>query len=208
MTRRVYTDLRTIIQTLDQHYLVVTRQELFQGANQLSERYNPISMEFKAFITRHRQLHSTFAAAGQEISELGKIQYLTTATDHDPALRDCSNMYFTAVPKLSDQRFNDLATRLINIIANRPSQGTNDFAGAVQSTTQSDIEALRREVIELQRQLRAKPQLNGVPKPKCYCWTHGSCAHSSAECNSRANGHKPEASFNNRMGGSSKRLDK
>ena len=36
-----------------------------------------------------------------------------------------------------------------------------------------------------------------------YCWTHGACAHGSNECKSPTDGHKSEATFENKMGGSS-----
>lgn len=35
-----------------------------------------------------------------------------------------------------------------------------------------------------------------------YCWSHGACAHSSARCRSKKEGHKDEATFANKMGGS------
>ena len=35
-----------------------------------------------------------------------------------------------------------------------------------------------------------------------YCWTHGGCNHTSSECNARANGHKENATFDDRKGGS------
>ena len=35
-----------------------------------------------------------------------------------------------------------------------------------------------------------------------YCWTHGACNHTSAECMQRANGHQANATKDNRMGGS------
>ena len=35
-----------------------------------------------------------------------------------------------------------------------------------------------------------------------YCWTHGACAHDSTSCNTPAEGHKNEATFDNKMGGS------
>ncbi len=39
-----------------------------------------------------------------------------------------------------------------------------------------------------------------------YCWTHGLCHHHSKDCRMKANGHKNEATVDNRMGGSSKNL--
>lgn len=39
-----------------------------------------------------------------------------------------------------------------------------------------------------------------------YCWTHGACAHDSKDCkpNTKANGHKDDATLANKMGGSTK----
>ena len=34
-----------------------------------------------------------------------------------------------------------------------------------------------------------------------YCWSHGACAHDSADCKSPKPGHKKEATFENKMGG-------
>ena len=35
-----------------------------------------------------------------------------------------------------------------------------------------------------------------------YCWTHGGCNHSSADCSRQAEGHKADATFTARKGGS------
>ena len=35
-----------------------------------------------------------------------------------------------------------------------------------------------------------------------YCWTHGACNHASGDCSRKAPGHRDEATFANRMGGS------
>ena len=34
-----------------------------------------------------------------------------------------------------------------------------------------------------------------------YCWTHGLCSHNGRECNNPMQGHQPEATLENRMGG-------
>mgnify|MGYP001810554257 CR=1 FL=1 len=41
--------------------------------------------------------------------------------------------------------------------------------------------------------------------PRMYCWSHGACAHSSADCNNRAPGHQTTATFTNMQGGSTNR---
>ena len=37
-----------------------------------------------------------------------------------------------------------------------------------------------------------------------YCWTHGVCTHTSDGCKTGARGHKKEATYQNKMGGSTK----
>ena len=38
-----------------------------------------------------------------------------------------------------------------------------------------------------------------------YCWSHGACAHESKDCFSKKQGHQDQATFNNKMGGSTTR---
>ena len=49
-------------------------------------------------------------------------------------------------------------------------------------------------------------QRPGVPRRRRnvsnYCWSHGACAHTSAECQNKRTGHQDAATFNNKMGGS------
>ena len=40
----------------------------------------------------------------------------------------------------------------------------------------------------------------------CYCWTHGACGHTREECRTRADGHQMTATFQNRMGGSTRNV--
>ena len=37
-----------------------------------------------------------------------------------------------------------------------------------------------------------------------YCWTHGACAHSSNECSNKKPGHQDNATFSNKLGGSTR----
>ena len=39
------------------------------------------------------------------------------------------------------------------------------------------------------------------PRERKYCWTHGLCNHNGRECNHPAQGHQPDATLENRMGG-------
>jgi len=54
---------------------------------------------------------------------------------------------------------------------------------------------------------RGRPNETANKKPqRFYCWSHGACAHSSAECNTKLPGHDSTATFHNMQGGSTKNL--
>ena len=63
------------------------------------------------------------------------------------------------------------------------------------------------------RNVRRRPRPSTGPRPgqptrplpariNKYCWTHGRCNHTSSSCESKAPGHKNEATMENKMGGS------
>jgi PPE-repeat protein len=45
-----------------------------------------------------------------------------------------------------------------------------------------------------------------VPDTSKYCWTHGACAHQSADCRTKATGHQDAATLSNKMDGSTRNL--
>jgi hypothetical protein len=203
---------------MDNNYLEVTRQELIEATNTLMERYSP-TRDFKAHLTKHRQIHFTFQQAGQPLSEMDKVRHLAASVENDQEARSCIQMYFTAFPNLAGQNFNGLATRLDTMMANRPPPTVAEFLGAStspftstsheylgasmsSSTSASQLaqenDRLRRELQEIRNALKTQRQ------PKAYCWTHGPCGHESKQCVERAEGHKEEATFKNRMGGRSR----
>jgi hypothetical protein len=51
---------------------------------------------------------------------------------------------------------------------------------------------------------RGNPINNRNSTARKYCWSHGACAHNGTECNTKATGHKNEATFTNMMGGSTR----
>ena len=59
---------------------------------------------------------------------------------------------------------------------------------------QSDISSDSSE----RKQLQPKKRID-ISK---YCWTHGAWGHISKDCKRKTTGHKDEATFANRMGGS------
>jgi hypothetical protein len=82
VTQRYHNGLAIILQTLDVHYMDVTRQELIEAQNTLTERYSPLR-DFKA----HHEAPTDpphFYAGSQALSEMDKVKYLAAGVDHDP----------------------------------------------------------------------------------------------------------------------------
>jgi hypothetical protein len=48
---------------------------------------------------------------------------------------------------------------------------------------------------------RGRGPSNAGPRVLKYCWSHGGCNHTGAECNTPAQGHQVNATFANKMGG-------
>eukprot|EP00957_Ditylum_brightwellii_P138768 10577841-Ditylum_brightwellii.AAC.1 len=46
--------------------------------------------------------------------------------------------------------------------------------------------------------------VNTSPNMRKYCWTHGACYHWGPDCWSKAEGHQDAATFQNKLGGSTK----
>ena len=79
----------------------------------------------------------------------------------------------------------------------------------------NDVETLQRTITSLQMQLTSmmnnqqnvnrNPRRNRNNNCNAYCWTHGKTRnplHTSKTCRNRAEGHKEEATLDNKMGGS------
>ena len=105
-----------------------------------------------------------------------------------------------------------------NAMQGDPLQALNNLANATAADREtmanltSTINSLTLQLAETNTKLNdalaeiqaLKNSKKGKEKPKFdkYCWTHGvKCGHSSRECNKRAEGHKEEATEDNKMGG-------
>ena len=127
----------------------------------------------------YHQANATIAALGNEIASIRTevIDSINSLSVRDPSPSSDQHMLAT----VSNQ------TALISAIQDLQSQirdlaAINNSISNNRSTNNSN---------RWRRQNRSK-----------YCWTHGACAHSSRECNSPAEGHQNEATFEDKMGGS------
>eukprot|EP00957_Ditylum_brightwellii_P186056 14165563-Ditylum_brightwellii.AAC.1 len=60
----------------------------------------------------------------------------------------------------------------------------------------------RRGGEQKRKRQQQQQQQQYQPRTNRYCWTHGGCNHFGSSCCTPAQGHQPNATFQNKMGGS------
>jgi len=73
------------------------------------------------------------------------------------------------------------------------------------NATSTDLMAILKQMQEEIKTLKGttnNPTRRNRRNFSKYCWTHGACSHSSAQCRMKKEGHKDEATKENKMGGS------
>ena len=206
----VIRDPKEMIKRLDAEYLIVTQQDVDMMISALCAPYDK-NVDFKSFVTSHKDIHRSLLKANQPMPEYLKIRYLTDTVRNVPALQGAIDRYFDEVPDMKNQTYAGLSIKLANFVANRgDSITTSAFAGAATASLQAQLNESRRENAVMRRQLdelSLKPAaVPSGPRPnraKQYCWTHGMKYHSSAECfeHARKPGHQVSATERNKMGG-------
>jgi hypothetical protein len=102
-----------------------------------------------------------------------------------------------------------------------PAQGQENIPPVptpVANATMSNGDTVQLQMLEIIKSLqndvkalKAKPTNNSTTSNKTmrkrtniskYCWSHGACTHSSTECNRKKPGHQDNATFSNKLGGS------
>ena len=66
------------------------------------------------------------------------------------------------------------------------------------------IEKAQEDITNMHKILATNTGKKKENKNRKCCWSHGSCFHAGKQCTARKEGHKEEATFNNKMGGSAK----
>ena len=89
---------------------------------------------------------------------------------------------------------------------------TSSEEEVASNAMKSDMEECKKWVEKLQNDVKEIYQLLATfqketkrpNKNRQCCWTHGSCFRSSKQCTGKADGHKEEATYRNRMGGATR----
>ena len=104
-------------------------------------------------------------------------------------------------PAPSMNSTNDTNAQLLRVLQQMQEQLTtlsNPNNGRTNGRTRND-NSQRSMNRDQRNQPRTPRSRSNISK---YCWTHGACAHDSRDCNNKAPGHKDDATFANKLGGS------
>jgi hypothetical protein len=132
-----------------------------------------------------------------------------------------ANLVQQIVTGLRDQSINDNPPPTTDTIADTAAAHHNANATQQNQTMLTQMQEMQATLLALQNQAppqqnnnhggrsgrggRGRSQGRGGRPTQQYCWSHGSCHHSSANCTNKATGHKTEATFQNMLEGSKKR---
>ena len=191
VTRRLITDPLTgtrnvTIQDIDARLFaahgILSPSDLRANEASLREPYHP-DRPIREHTSTHQELHAIAQANGNPISDAQQVDFLITS------LRPCGlfngriDHWVIAFPTVALQRFQDLADALHLYADNRTPDLTTSSAGYSAA-------------------VRPALDVSSTSRLKAYCWSHGTCSHSSKDCTKRKIGHEDTASFANTKGGS------
>lgn len=139
---------------------------------------------FREAQNEYRELHDT-TVSETEYNQANMIQQI---------IEGVKNELIIEPPE--DPQHDDLVTHMANAAISNQQL-------VPQLLTQ--IQQLSQLVLQMQTQMQNLNQNNSAPRANNrYCWTHGACSHTSKHCRSKAEGHKDDASFKDKKGGSTK----
>ena len=193
-------------------YLIFNRTRAFVDSLKKWNEMKPKSKTFAAFKKHMREEHHALKRVGAltiQDSSMYQANMLQQVISQQDALQE--NLQNT----IDDQVKASLAAALSaytsgddTSVESEPSvQEVNNVT--VPDTTRELlklIESLTKKVDQLSTQPKSMKKINPrTGKPyKRYCWSCGCCDHWGRHCTDKKPGHKDDATFQNRMGGSNK----
>ena len=186
-------------------------------------KWNRKSLADKTLINFTKHMRS----AWNELNKVGALTINNSSINSANMLQDITSNQEAIAEDLRLTLANQLQTSIAEAMAVFQCQQPPPPAAAVTDDTNSSLnsavssvtmDTLLNTINELKREVTA---LKNTPTPtpanpnkdinprtgkkwRRYCWTHGCCTHHGSSCNNKAEGHKDNATFRNRLGGSSK----
>ena len=194
-----------------------TAGEVITLEDQLRAPIEP-GVTVEGLIALHHRLFTTMKRHGCQISELQRVTYFRQALPTDIFGNTMVN-YLSDHPRVADRTFNSITTYLMDRLADIQSDHDRTAHAVTRVKPQpspvtdalvTEIAALKEAVATLTQQstkrTASKANRRSTTTPQGYCYTHGICGHTGAECRTKNPAHKADpskyrATIANRMGG-------
>lgn len=154
----------------------------------------------------HVASHTVGAANNAVENEQTKIRNLTESLAACGLYGAIITLWCTQNPVPELQTFTSFSTFLLAYDQNRAATVTSSSAGFSANAAVEDdalFAARVKAVLGNSVQQKTEPPKK-EPSKKTFCWSHGATYHNGYQCNHPSQGHKPEATFENKMGGGKK----
>lgn len=195
---------RQLLAALDAKYRRIDAKDLRQLRAQLDAPYTT-DIQMEDHIAGLTHIFSVLASQNMHLPDHAKFHILFSSVEHCSTYHSFVELYEALNPDVADQTFDSLCEALLAY------QVRTTRAATIAAAQQHTIDALSRQVAQLQAQLAASPRPSPPAAPTAttraepptkYCFTHGLGYHTGHACTNRAPGHIPHATANNKMGGS------
>ena len=191
-----------ILQHLLDHYNLITEETLEDNRNRLSDDWNPDDgMEVLYTRITTVQQFAAEAGAAHAISDATAMHLILTTLER-------TGMFIDAC---ADWRKRKPAEQTLVNFKHDMDHAWKERNRRVKAKDAGYHNALSATAEALSADKENKPPPNGKPTIKVdnismyYCWSHGlgfSSKHTGHTCNNQKDGHQPDATIKNRMGGS------
>ena len=152
------------------------------------------------FSTVHRDLRK---ARGETMKNTSFHQAHNMAQDITASIEDLRTELRQSIASIANQ----------SPVTHHSTSHTTPMSSLSPTANSATSDELLKLVLQLQNQLlTTKPPIDEPPKPPKrpfvrnqtdkYCWSHGACGHDGKDCRNKKPGHRDEATFANRLGGS------
>jgi hypothetical protein len=204
-----------IMQFMADEFGTLSPQELSEFKNRLQTSYNPAVETFAAHRAKHVETHNATTQNGQPMTQSDKVDYYRKSLLECGLFTDAIAAYTRQHPRVVDQTFENFS-RAMKVEEDsrdrRATTGNHGYAAATthKPVTQADVElwvqsaiaaALKASPPNLQSANPTQGKQRAGRTNRNYCWSHGSCKHSSRDCRSKNPGHQDTATYKNQMGG-------
>ena len=184
-------------------YVIINNTAKYQHYIRDWSRLPPIQKTWGNFKTHFRRAH-------QELKETGDLQVRDTTFDSANLVRDVIDGVQLALHP-PDEPQPDESPHLVQQFANNAAQAQlmpQLMAQMVQMMEQ--MSTMQQKLSSQQSVSSSNSTLSSNTSRRrrtrgttdSYCWSHGACAHTSSQCNSKKAGHQDTATFSNKLGGS------